>query len=323
MRDWGAVEKLFPTAIERRPSPSPFGVISPTWAFSAGMSGSSEEVIKISAFDGSTVYGANHEAFFEIGNYLGGGAAGTVYECEHTKTRDHYALKILNPIGFKMLTPALLRKCTVMVKGKLLSDASLDSDTAGKEPTREHVWWLVNGSTKQYIGAYYSERHNCLKELSLSQCIQIYGTEPAGVGEDVSGENDATVEIVQQVGGGGPRVYVPSVPPKYADFVRRRALIFREIRNMRKISTHVNVIRLEGVLELTQETKCTIFLVMELANGGELFDRIKIDCGTREGTAKFFFQQLLEGVRHCHEQGVCHRDLKPEVTLPPNLTPQT
>ena len=55
---------------------------------------------------------------------------------------------------------------------------------------------------------------------------------------------------------------------------------------MRKISNHENVIRLEGVLELIQESKCTIFLIMELANGGELFDRIKVDCGTRESTAK-------------------------------------
>ena len=82
---------------------------------------------------------------------------------------------------------------------------------------------------------------------------------------------------------------------------------------MRKIPTHTNVIRLEGVLELTQESKCTIFLVMELANGGELFDRIKLDCGAREETAKLFFQQLLQGVMHCHTHGVCHRDLKPEV----------
>jgi len=84
---------------------------------------------------------------------------------------------------------------------------------------------------------------------------------------------------------------------------------------MRKISNHKNVIRLEGVLELTQESKCTIFLLMELANGGELFDRIKIDCGTREETATLYFQQLLSGVKHCHDQGVCHRDLKPENLL--------
>ena len=71
---------------------------------------------------------------------------------------------------------------------------------------------------------------------------------------------------------------------------------------MRKISTHCNVIGLHSVLELSQESKCTIFLVMELANGGELFDRIKIDHGTRESTAKYFFKQLLEGVQHCHRQ---------------------
>ena len=270
----------------------------------------SSETIPVFSFDGQTVWHDAHSPLFEVGSFLGGGAAGTVYECEYVKTHEHYALKILNPIGFKMITPALLRKCGVVVKGKVVNDVANDM-----EPilTREDVWWLINGSTKQFVGAYYSEKHNTLKELSLSQCIQIYGPEPAGVGEEDSGEADSTVEILQNPG--GPRIYVPSIPPKYADFVRKRTRIFREIRNMRKISTHLNVIRLEGVLELTQETKCTIFLVMELANGGELFDRIKIDYGTREGTAKYFFMQLLEGVRHCHEQGVCHRDLKPEVSF--------
>lgn len=268
-----------------------------------------DAILPVFSFDGQTVWLDRHTSLFEVGNFLGGGAAGTVYECEHSKTHEHFALKILNPIGFKMVTPALLRKCTVLIKGKIVNDASMgESD---KNLTREHVWWLVNGSNKQFIAAYYSEKQNTLKELSLSQCIDIYGTDPVGVGEDENGEGDTTVEVIQSPG--GARVYVPSVPQKYADFVRRRARIFREIKNMRKISSHINVIRLDGVLELTQETKCTIFLIMELANGGELFDRIKIDYGTREDTAKYFFQQLLEGVRHCHEQGVCHRDLKPEV----------
>jgi len=111
------------------------------------------------------------------------------------------------------------------------------------------------------------------------------------------------------------RNYVPTMPPKFVDFLRKRDRIFREITNMRKISNHRNVIHLKAVLELVQDSKCTIFLVMELANGGELFDRIKIDCGTREELAKGFFRQLLDGVRHCHEQGVCHRDLKPENLL--------
>jgi serine/threonine protein kinase len=264
-----------------------------------------EEVVKIHSFDGQIVWVDPDTELFEVGNFLGGGAAGTVYECEHVKTRERYALKILNPLGYKITTPMLLRRCNVITKGKIFSDGDRMKDLLG----REHIWWLLNTANKQYIAAYFSEKHNSLRELSLTQCIEVWGSDPPIVSEDESG--DGNVEMVQSYD--GTKAYVPLVPPKFAEFVRRRRRIFREIQNMRKIVHHRNVIHLHGVLELSQESKCTIFLVMELANGGELFDRIKIDCGTREETAKYFFQQLLFGVKHCHNQGVCHRDLKPEV----------
>jgi serine/threonine protein kinase len=270
----------------------------------------SDDVIRVHSFDGQIVWYDRNTSLFEVGNFLGSGAAGNVYECEHLRSREHFALKILNPVGYKMMSPALLRRCNIIVKGKILPDEI----ERGKEVfTKDYIWWLINASTKQYIAASYSEKQNNLRELSLTQCVQIWGSNPSSVGDDESGAKDACVEVAQTPG--GPKVYLPAVPPKFAEFVRRRRRIFREIKNMRKISSHTNVIRLEGVLELTQESKCTIFLVMELANGGELFDRIKLDCGTREDTAKFFFQQLLQGVWHCHNQGVCHRDLKPEVSV--------
>lgn len=254
---------------------------------------------------GQTVWANKSTALYEVGNFLGGGAAGTVYEAEHVKSKEHFALKILTPLGYKLLSPALLRRCSVISKGKPVSDAVEQSE----EPLKsEHVWWLLNGSTKQYLAAYYSERNCTLRELSLKQCMSIWGSQPS-----VSENDEDRIEILQTAD--GTRVYVPVIPPKYAEFVKRRSRIFREILNMRKISNHRNVIRLENVLELTQESKCTIFLVMELANGGELFDRIKIDCGTREETAVLYFIQLLDGVQHCHEVGVCHRDLKPENLL--------
>ena len=244
---------------------------------------------------------------FEVGNFLGGGAAGTVYECENVNNRNHYALKILNPLGYKIVNPSLIRRFNVVIKGKVVTDDIERTNTL----TREHVLWVINSTTKQYIACYYSERSNCIKELSLVQCIQVWGSNPAEVGEDETGMSDPTMEVLS----GQTRIHIPVISPKYCDFVRRRNRISREIRNMRKISNHTNVIRLEGVLELAQESKCTIFLVMELANGGELFDRLKIDYATREDTAIFFFIQLLEGVKHCHTQGVCHRDLKPENLL--------
>lgn len=244
---------------------------------------------------------------FEVGNFLGGGAAGTVYECENVSNRNHYALKILNPLGYKIVNPSLLRRFNVVLKGKVVTDEVESANGI----TKEHILWVINSTTKQYIACYYSERSNCIKELSLLQCIELWGSNPPEVGEDETGMSDPTMEVLS----GQSRIHIPVISPKYCDFVRRRNRISREIRNMRKISNHTNVIRLEGVLELIQESKCTIFLVMELANGGELFDRIKIDYGTREDTAKFFFIQLLEGVKHCHIQGVCHRDLKPENLL--------
>ena len=107
----------------------------------------------------------------------------------------------------------------------------------------------------------------------------------------------------------------PRVPPKFVRFVRTRRSVFREIVNMFKLAPHTNVLQLDEVLELVQDTKSTTFLVLELASGGELFDRIKIDRGTEEETARTYLIQLLSGVAHCHSAGVCHRDLKPENLL--------
>ena len=295
---------------------SPLGLFSGNFAKFSSMAtiqrdDLDREVIQVSSFDGQTVFASGQKPLFHVGIFLGGGAAGNVYECEHTKSHDHFALKILNPIGYKLLSPLVLRKCSIVSKGDAYNDVSPETE---KVPLgKNHVWWLINGGTKQFCASYFSMKQSCLKEFSLTQCIQIWGSNPVSVSEDESGNKDEIVEIVPIPG--GARIYVPGVPPKFADFVRKRNRIFREIQNMRKIRAHVNVIRLEGVLELTQESKCTIFLVMELANGGELFDRIKLDCGAREATAKLFFQQVLRGVMHCHNHGVCHRDLKPENLL--------
>jgi len=43
---------------------------------------------------------------------------------------------------------------------------------------------------------------------------------------------------------------------------------------------------------------------------GELFGLLVKEKGFGEDKARFFFRQLVEGVKFCHEQGICHRDLK-------------
>lgn len=55
--------------------------------------------------------------------------------------------------------------------------------------------------------------------------------------------------------------------------------------------------------------------MLELITGGELFDKIVAEGRFDDVTARFYFRQLIRGVKYCHSQGVCHRDLKPENLL--------
>ncbi|XP_031112658.1 CBL-interacting serine/threonine-protein kinase 23 isoform X5 [Ipomoea triloba] len=86
--------------------------------------------------------------------------------------------------------------------------------------------------------------------------------------------------------------------------------IKREISTM-KLIKHPNVIRIFEVLA----SKTKIYIVLEYANGGELFDKIARHGRLKEDEARGYFQQLINAVDYCHSRGVYHRDLKPENLL--------
>ena len=81
-------------------------------------------------------------------------------------------------------------------------------------------------------------------------------------------------------------------------------LLFKEI-------DHPCVARLFEVYNAADK----IYIVMEYIGGGELFDRIVEEEKFTEATARFYFNQLIEGVEYCHNMDICHRDLKPENLL--------
>uniref|UniRef100_A0A6V7QQW9 non-specific serine/threonine protein kinase n=1 Tax=Ananas comosus var. bracteatus TaxID=296719 RepID=A0A6V7QQW9_ANACO len=86
--------------------------------------------------------------------------------------------------------------------------------------------------------------------------------------------------------------------------------IKREISIM-KIVRHPNIVRLHEVL--AGRTK--IYIILELVNGGELFDKIVHQGKLHESEARRYFQQLIDAIDYCHSKGVFHRDLKPENLL--------
>ncbi|BCS13202.1 serine/threonine protein kinase [Aspergillus luchuensis IFO 4308] len=57
------------------------------------------------------------------------------------------------------------------------------------------------------------------------------------------------------------------------------------------------------------------WIAMELAEGGDLFDKIEADEGVGEDIAHVYFSQLISAVGYMHSKGVGHRDIKPENML--------
>lgn len=58
-----------------------------------------------------------------------------------------------------------------------------------------------------------------------------------------------------------------------------------------------------------------IFIVTELVEGGELFDRIVSKTNYTEKEARDLTRELLSTLRYMHNEGIVHRDLKPENLL--------
>uniref|UniRef100_A0A665X9H2 MAP/microtubule affinity-regulating kinase 3 n=1 Tax=Echeneis naucrates TaxID=173247 RepID=A0A665X9H2_ECHNA len=86
--------------------------------------------------------------------------------------------------------------------------------------------------------------------------------------------------------------------------------LFREVRIM-KILNHPNIVKLFEVIE----TEKTLYLVMEYASGGEVFDYLVAHGRMKEKEARTKFRQIVSAVQYCHQKHIVHRDLKAENLL--------
>lgn len=86
--------------------------------------------------------------------------------------------------------------------------------------------------------------------------------------------------------------------------------VSREIHIL-KIVQHPHVVQLYEIIETPKK----LYLIMEFASGGELFDYIVKYQKVDEPTACKFFQQIISGVEYISKLHIVHRDLKPENLL--------
>jgi len=86
--------------------------------------------------------------------------------------------------------------------------------------------------------------------------------------------------------------------------------IQNEVKVLQKVR-HPCIINLEDVID----SQDCLYIVLELAEGGELFNKIVEKRNMTESEAKLHFYQIAHAIKYLHSQNICHRDLKPENIL--------
>lgn len=74
---------------------------------------------------------------------------------------------------------------------------------------------------------------------------------------------------------------------------------------------HVNILRLYNFFHDEKR----VYLMLEMAPGGELYSLLQQRGTFSEARAAWYFKQMVEAIQYCHTKHIMHRDIKPENIL--------
>ncbi|XP_060605794.1 serine/threonine-protein kinase Chk2-like [Ruditapes philippinarum] len=86
--------------------------------------------------------------------------------------------------------------------------------------------------------------------------------------------------------------------------------VMSEVKILKALK-HPCIIGIDDVIDTPE----VLYIVLELVEGGELFDKVVSLSQYDEPTAKLLFYQMVLSCKYLHDQGITHRDLKPENIL--------
>ena len=87
-------------------------------------------------------------------------------------------------------------------------------------------------------------------------------------------------------------------------------LFLAEVDIMRSLD-HPNIIKVYDFFEEPDN----FYLILELLEGGELFERLIEKSSFNEAEARDIAKTLLDTLKYCHDKNLIHRDVKPENIL--------
>eukprot|EP01031_Cornospumella_fuschlensis_P033721 gene33721-40796_t len=224
---------------------------------------------QVDKYDGQSIY-AQGKIVYDLGSYLGGGASGSVYQAYEPAwagTDKAVAIKILNPLGYKNIVFGQINQCSVLLKGSPLTPEQMHN----KAPmTAENIWWMMHPTSKVIFAAFEDPHRMQLRELPLTKCVEIWGTNPLGIEQLSENEVDKLNVSNITVTANNKPIKLPLVSPKYLKFLKSRQQVCREMSNMAQVGEHPNIVDLLEVLELVQESKTTLFLPLPLRSPAKL-----------------------------------------------------
>jgi len=126
------------------------------------------------------------------------------------------------------------------------------------------------------------------------------------LGRDINTKQEYAVKIIK-----------PEFQSRYLHTVEQEA----KFLSILSTESHKNIVKLvdfypkADYIKRNGKIKKVFALVLEYAEGGDLFECIKVLESFREDIARTYFHELIETIEFLQEKGIIHRDIKPDNLL--------